>query len=57
MTANRADRLPPETGPWCVASLECPICQHPQISVYPAVCTHLECGQCGYMIPAPEIGT
>jgi ribosomal protein S27E len=40
---------------FAVAKMECPICNHEQVSVYPASCEYLECGGCGYMMEAPPL--
>lgn len=42
-----------EKGAWRTAIIKCAICNHEQVSVYPSECEKLECGGCGYMIPAP----
>ena len=42
-------------GPWCTAAMECVICGHEWVAVYPVVAPALECGGCGYMNPCPPV--
>jgi len=55
------DEGPPDTVPdkdlpvWCHAPLVCPVCGNRQVSVYRVESERLECGGCGYMMPAPEL--
>lgn len=35
------------TGPWQAAPVECPICTHQWVAVWPVITDELECPHCG----------
>lgn len=43
------------TGQWCTAAMECAICNHEWVAVYPVVAPKLECPGCGYMNETPPV--
>lgn len=40
-----------EEGEWVTAEMECVICGHEWVAVYPVCAPKLECSECGYMNP------